>query len=584
MNNQRRFAITCVVIAASVVVAPRFRAARAGEVAGIRYDDRWLYCSFNLQVDRSVTDLQALFDRARRTGYTGVVLADYKFQVLDGVPDYYFRNVAKVKAAAASANLELIPAVFSIGYSNGHLAHDPNLAEGLPVIDQPFVVSRDQGVLDTKPKVSLRNGDLERANGDRFEGFSFQDDPGVAMFVDHKVVHSGQISCRVEPGAPAARRSSPNARLVQRVVLRPHTANRLSCWIKTKELTSSGSFHLLALGTSRDGRSLTFHEGGLVATQDWKKLEVVFNTLDEHEASVYAGHWGEGKGTFWIDDFELEELAFVNILRRDGCPLVVKSADDKTIFTEGRDFAPLVDPKLGRVPWNGEYEFDHAAPKLSILPGSRIRSGTRLLVSWYHPVITHGFQVMCCLSDPKLTTILGDQAKRVNELFHPKTFFMSHDEIRVMNWCASCRARKLSPGAILADSARQCVDILKSVNPNARIVVWSDMFDPYHNAVDNYYLVNGSLKGSWEGLPPRLLIANWNSGKARESLRFFFGRGHHQVIAGYYDADDLGNFRDWDTAASGVSGATGFMYTTWQSKYNLLEKYGEAMRGSAGAR
>ncbi len=105
------------------------------------------------------------------------------------------------------------------------------------------------------------------------------------------------------------------------------------------------------------------------------------------------------------------------------------------------------------------------------------------------------------------------------------------------------------------------------------------MFDPHHNAVDNYYLVNGSLKGSWDGLSRDVIIANWNSGKASESLKFFAGRGHRQVIAGYYDADDLSNFRAWDAAARGVSGVFGFMYTTWQSKYNLLEKYGHAMRG-----
>ena len=33
------------------------------------------------------------------------------------------------------------------------------------------------------------------------------------------------------------------------------------------------------------------------------------------------------------------------------------------------------------------------------------------------------------------------------------------------------------------------------------IYVWNDMFDPFHNAVNDYYLVRGDLKGSWEGLP-----------------------------------------------------------------------------------
>ena len=325
---------------------------------------------------------------------------------------------------------------------------------------------------------------------------------------------------------------------------------------------------------------MTFHEGGLEATQDWKQVEVIFNSLDQSEANLYVGLWGEGPGTLWVDDLSLEELPLVNVLRRKGCPLTIKSANGRTIFEEGRDFEPVVDPQLGNVPWPGEYEFGHPGARIQIKKGSRIKSGDRLLVSWYHPVITHGSQVMCCLSEPKVDEILRDQVRRVNELFRPGSFFMSHDEIRVANWCKACRDRKLTPGQILAENVRQCATIVKSVNPRARIFVWSDMFDPHHNAVDSYYLVNGSLNGSWEGLPRDVIVANWNSGKARESLAFFAGRGHRQLIAGYYDADDLSNFQGWDSAASDVQGVIGFMYTTWASRYGLLEKYAEAMKAA----
>jgi len=75
------------------------------------------------------------------------------------------------------------------------------------------------------------------------------------------------------------------------------------------------------------------------------------------------------------------------------------------------------------------------------------------------------------------------------------------------------------------------------------------MFDPHHNAVGGYYLVNGTLEGSWKGLAPSVIVANWNGGKARESLHWFAGRGHPQIIAGYYDVDDLSNFRTWDAVA-----------------------------------
>jgi hypothetical protein len=75
-----------------------------------------------------------------------------------------------------------------------------------------------------------------------------------------------------------------------------------------------------------------------------------------------------------------------------------------------------------------------------------------------------------------------------------------------------------------------------------------------------------------------VVIANWNGGKAAASSRWFAGRGHPQAIAGSYDGD-LGNFRRWHAAARGVPKVTGFRYTTWQNKYDLLEAYGKAMLG-----
>jgi hypothetical protein len=433
-------------------------------------------------------------------------------------------------------------------------------------------------VLDA-PEPQLRNGGLEESQGDRIAGFSLQDDPGVTMFVDREVKHSGRASARVEPGSKDPRRSVPLTRLAQRVLLRSHTPYRFSCWVKTRDLAPVGSFHLLALGARSNARQLTFHEGGIERSQDWKQVEVIFNSLDEREANLYVGLWETGPGTFWIDDLKLEELALVNLLRRKGCPLAIKSADARTTYTEGRDFEPVIDAQLGQVPWAGEYEFGHEGATIRLTSDSRIKVGDRLRVSWYHPVITHSSQVMCCLSEPKLQEILRDQARRVNQLFRPRTFFMSHDEIRVANWCQACRERKLTPGQLLADNVQKCAAIIKAVNPRARVVVWSDMFDPHHNAVEKYYLVNGSLEGSWEGLPKEVIIANWNSGKAKESLGFFAGRGHRQIIAGYYDVGDLSNFQQWDAAAKGISGVRGFMYTTWQSNFALLERYGEAMRG-----
>lgn len=537
---------------------------------GPRFDRRWVWVMANLLVDKEADRVVALVERAGRDGYNGLVISDYKLNFLERMPKGYFKNVDRVKEAAAKAGVELIPAVFPIGYSNGLLSHDANLAEGMPVEDVPFVVKGGEATLVPHPASRIVNGDLERTRGDVFADFGYQDAPGKTTVADREVFHKGKVSCRMRDFA-----TTPACRLIQKVGVRRRACYRLSCWAKTRDLAPTGAFRLMAMGAS-GGRSLSFHEGGLEPTRDWTRLEVVFNSQDETEVNLYAGLWGGKSGTLWLDDLALEEMALVNVLRRDGCPLTVASEDGATAYVEGRDFEPVRDPKLGMVPYAGEYDFDHPGPPLRIA-GSRIKDGDRLRVGWYHPVLVLGSYAACCLSEPKVYDLLRDQARRVNDLYRPRTFFMQHDELRVANWCRACRSRGLTPGELLADNARRCVGFIKEVNPEARAVVWSDMFDPNHNAVKDYYLVNGTLAGSWEGLDRSVWIANWNGGKAKASLDFFARRGHPQVLAGYYDDDD--NFATWDAAARGVEGVKGFMFTTWQNRYDDLDRYGRLLSG-----
>src|SRR5262249_56917774 len=114
------------------------------------------------------------------------------------------------------------------------------------------------------------------------------------------------------------------ARLAQRVRVRPFACYRFSCWVKTRDFAPAGAFRLLALGGGKGGRALTFYEGRLKATEDWRRLEVGFNSLEETEVTLYAAPWRGRSGTLWVDDLALEGLGLVNGLRRGGCPLAVR--------------------------------------------------------------------------------------------------------------------------------------------------------------------------------------------------------------------------------------------------------------------
>src|SRR5262249_35179255 len=281
------------------------------------YADRWFYASHNLQVEKNADELIKLIERAAKAGYNGVVLADYKLNLLDRVPKHYFTNAERVKKAARDNKIEILPAVFPVGYSSGLLAHDPNLAEGLPVKEAPYVVKNGVAELIPEKVAVLRNGGLEDVKGHRFVGWGFQDDPGKKTFADTKTIKSGKVSCRMEKFTNG---ENHNARLTQRVKVRPWACYRLSAWVKTKELTPAGNFKLMAMGKKGP---LTFQEGELRPTEDWKLLDVVFNSQDNDEVTLYAGVWAGKSGAVWVDDVAFEELSLVNVLRRSGCPFVV---------------------------------------------------------------------------------------------------------------------------------------------------------------------------------------------------------------------------------------------------------------------
>src|SRR4051794_502193 len=306
-------------------------------------------------------------------------------------------------------------------------------------------------------------------------------------------------------------------------------------------------------------RPLQFQSLDIKPTQDWTEHHIVFDTLDHDAITLYFGIWGAGKGTLQWRDWRIEEVGLVNVLRRPGTPCVVRG------YEEGKDYERIQDTNLGNKPWPGEYTAWHEPPaiKTKIIP-----DGAKLRVSWYYPPIIGDGQVTICPSEPATMELLSDQAKRVKAAFGAAGYMMSHDEIRCWNWDDACQSQHETAGQLLADNARACATLLG----DADVYVWSDMFDPTHNAHGDYYLVNGDFAGSWEGLDPKITIVNWNFGKRDASLKFFAARRHKQIIAGYYDGN-VERIRDWLAAAAKVPNVVGVMYTTWQHKYDDLEAF-----------
>jgi len=535
---------------------------------------RWVYVGTNLQVEKNADDVCALLVRAKKAGYTGLVLADSKFQRLGEVPDFYFKNAAKVVDSAKKNGMDVVPCVWPVGYASAMLGHDVNLIEGLPVRDAEFVVQSGLGQPVLRDKEFLGTGDMEQVTGDKVGGLSYQDGPGQCSFVDSQEKHEGHNSIRLEKFKQG--NEAGNARLVWTIKTQPFHPCVLCGWYKTDGI--KGLVQAIALDAK--GRNLAITETSPAPTQGWTQFKFSFNSLESNEIKIYVGVWGGTAGRMWWDDISVREAGLLNVIRRKGCPLKV-TASDGTPMDEGKDFEPVADPGLGAKPWAGEYDADHQAPAIQIKAGGRIKEGDHLRVSYYSAKTGIGNQTSICLSEPKTNEIMRDEAKRVAALFHPRGLFWSHDEIRIGGWCDACTSRHLTPGQILAENARTCGKLQQELLPGSETYVWSDMFDPSHNAVDGYYLTNGTLAGSWEGLPKQAIIVNWNSGSAARSLSFFAGRGHRQILAGYYDgpADQI---QPWLREARKNKGLCGVMYTTWVGNYADLEAFAKAAWGGGG--
>lgn len=536
---------------------------------------RWVYLQLNLQVRENVEQAKAILQRASKAGYNGVVLADFKLNVLDRVPEFYFDHARQFKQHAEELGLEIIPAVAPIGYSDGLLAHNPHLAEGIPVRDAEFIVEGGAVRLASQGKNLLPGGGFEEHRNHLTAGWDFQDAAGKASFVDTAVKHAGQSSLRWDNPGRNATATNGNARVSRKIAVAPWRQFHASVWIKTEGFESARDVRLFAMGA--DGRVLSHSNLGVKRDQDWTEHHVVFNSLENDEVRIYCGVWGGRGGKLWMDDLRVEETAFVNLLRRDGCPLVVHDEQGVT-YTEGKDVARLEDPRMGQVPWAGSFEVWHEPPRLARLPNSRLRDGQKLRITFFHTATIYDNQVTCCLAHPQVFQIVEDQVRRVEQLFSPKTYFLSHDEIRVANWCDSCRKEGRTAGELLAENVRRCVATIRKANPRAQLAIWSDMFDPHHNARQDFYLVNGDLAGSWEGLPAEMIVVNWNHEKAAQSLPFFGNRGHDQVLAGYYDHDPR-QIALWLKAGGATRGVTGAMYTTWSNNFSQLEAFAQAAWG-----
>jgi hypothetical protein len=532
--------------------------------------ERWFYLATNLLVDANRDADLKLLERAKTAGYNGVLVSDSKFWLLremDQMGPRYRQNATAVRNKAKELGLKFVTTVAPIGYSNDLLLKNSNLAEGLPVVDAPFTVT-NEGAPKPIDFIKISNPGFEDASGDTPKGWGWVDQPGKIAFIDKETKFEGAASLRMQDIGkydPA----NGHGRVSQTLHLAKFRNYHLSVQVKTKDFETAANVNILLLAGDR---ALQYQTLPIQKTMDWKKLDVTFNTLDNSEVTLYLGVWGGKAGVIWWDDVHIEPAGLFNLVRRAGAPFSVKSEDGQTLYREGVDYAPAADPDLPK------FEFWHAAPKWTIVNGGALKPGQTVKVSYYHTALIYWGQAMACMAEPETDRLVAENIAAVRDYLHPDGYMLSHDEIRMTGWDKSCLDSGLTPGQLLARNVRRCTEAVRSADPGKPIYVWSDMFDPNHNAKSQgtYYLVKGDgpWKGAWQGLDPEVTVLNWNSSpeSRKASLKFFSERGSPQILAGYYDGP-VDAIQTWLRDAAGLSGVLGVMYTTWVSNFADLEPF-----------
>ena len=361
------------------------------------------------------------------------------------------------------------------------------------------------------------------------------------------------------------------AKVSQVIHVKPYRCYRVTAWVKTEDVMPASLFSIKPF--TPDDRDLALFEAVAPSpTSGWRQVTTAFNSWYADRIDLTFGVFKGVKGKVWVDDVQVEEVGLMNVIRRDGAPLTVRDEKTGKVYKEGRDFAPISDPNL-------DFRWTHSMPSIHLLPGSRIHDGARLRVSYYHGTAIYADdnpEVHICPSSAKVHEIWKQQFPLIEKYLAPKRYFISIDEVRVFNRDESCKRRKLPAAAILGEDVQWLYKEIHAVNPKAQVVVWSDMFDPNHNAVNKYFLVDGSLEGTWEYLPKDIGIMCWYFEHRQQSLDFFSGHGFKTYAAAYYDdPDDLKNPKAWLVDLDTTPGATGIMYTTWNGDFKLVAPFGD---------
>ena len=96
--------------------------------------------------------------------------------------------------------------------------------------------------------------------------------------------------------------------------MKPFRCYHVSVLVKTEGFDAASDVRIAVLAPG--GVSLNYYEPRVARTQNWRRVDITFDSLEFTKLSLYLGVWRGSGGKIWWDDLRIEPSGLVNVVRR----------------------------------------------------------------------------------------------------------------------------------------------------------------------------------------------------------------------------------------------------------------------------
>jgi hypothetical protein len=378
----------------------------------------------------------------------------------------------------------------------------------------------------------------------------------------------------------------------------------VSFWAKAEGIIDAGPqvwvFQQDAAGQTVAGTKSSINSAILrTGSYDWTQYFVSLRTAEStSQLTLKARLRPGGYGTFTLDDFEVRRMdgALTNVIRSGSSNIIIRSVDDSVTYQEGNDYQ-VIDGEFSSDTFlnNVRYSFYplNESTRIELLPGSSILADETVKLQYDFALKLKGSSNIGFwqrnYSVNEAITYDAYVCPYIEEMMaefpSDYVFYRGVDEIRGIN--RDSRNASMENYELIAKDINTVFACVKQQNPNARMFLWSDMFNPWNLGNEEFYQFQyGGRLGATEPinsanprvthLIPRadLIPALWyywpgdRKGILANSPDYFDDAGFEWVAAPSFNGM---NIQEWSTVIADRPMNLGLIGTSWWG-YSGLQK------------